>query len=70
MLQATGAKWNSPSSRSGLLGGHCIWEDPYYLTQEAEMLGYGPLARGDSAEIPLPGRETIGAGVGLELKSN
>ena len=42
MLQAAGTKWNFLPFRPGLVGGHCIGVDPYYLTHKAEMLGYHP----------------------------
>ena len=42
VLQAAGTKWNFLSFRPGLVGGHCIGVDPYYLTHKAEMLGYHP----------------------------
>jgi UDP-N-acetyl-D-galactosamine dehydrogenase len=40
VLQAAGTKWNFLPFRPGLVGGHCIGIDPYYLTHKAEMLGY------------------------------
>ncbi len=42
VLQAAGTKWNFLPFRPGLVGGHCIGVDPYYLTHKAEMLGYQP----------------------------
>ena len=42
VLQAAGTKWNFLPFRPGLVGGHCIGVDPYYLTHKAEMLGYHP----------------------------
>lgn len=42
VLRAAGTKWNFLSFRPGLVGGHCIGVDPYYLTHRAEMLGYHP----------------------------
>ncbi len=42
VLEAAGTKWNFLKFRPGLVGGHCIGVDPYYLTQKAEMLGYHP----------------------------
>ena len=42
VLEAAGTKWNFLSFRPGLVGGHCIGVDPYYLTYKAEMLGYHP----------------------------
>lgn len=49
VLQAAGTKWNFLPFRPGLVGGHCIGVDPYYLTHKAEALGYHP-------EIILAGR--------------
>ena len=49
VLQAAGTKWNFLPFRPGLVGGHCIGVDPYYLTYKAEMLGYHP-------EVILAGR--------------
>ncbi|MDH4215938.1 MAG: nucleotide sugar dehydrogenase [Gallionella sp.] len=49
VLEAAGTKWNFLPFRPGLVGGHCIGVDPYYLTHKAEMLGYHP-------EIILAGR--------------
>ncbi len=42
VLQAAGTKWNFLPFRPGLVGGHCIGVDPYYLTHKAEMIGYQP----------------------------
>ncbi len=42
VLQAAGTKWNFLNFRPGLVGGHCIGVDPYYLTHKAEMIGYHP----------------------------
>lgn len=42
VLEAAGTKWNFLSFKPGLVGGHCIGVDPYYLTHKAEMLGYNP----------------------------
>lgn len=42
VLQAAGTKWNFLPFRPGLVGGHCIGVDSYYLTHKAEMLGYHP----------------------------
>jgi UDP-N-acetyl-D-galactosamine dehydrogenase len=42
VLQAAGTKWNFLNFKPGLVGGHCIGVDPYYLTYKAEMLGYHP----------------------------
>ncbi len=42
VLAAAGTKWNFLNFRPGLVGGHCIGVDPYYLTHKAEMMGYNP----------------------------
>ncbi len=42
VLQAAGTKWNFLPFRPGLVGGHCIGVDPYYLTHKAELIGYHP----------------------------
>jgi UDP-N-acetyl-D-galactosamine dehydrogenase len=42
VLEAAATKWNFLSFKPGLVGGHCIGVDPYYLTQKAERLGYHP----------------------------
>ena len=42
VLAAAGTKWNFLKFKPGLVGGHCIGVDPYYLTHKAEMLGYNP----------------------------
>jgi UDP-N-acetyl-D-galactosamine dehydrogenase len=49
VLNAAGTKWNFLPFRPGLVGGHCIGVDPYYLTQKAQSIGYYP-------EIILAGR--------------
>lgn len=49
VLEAAGTKWNFLPFRPGLVGGHCIGVDPYYLTYKAETLGYFP-------EVILAGR--------------
>jgi len=49
VLEAAGTKWNFLSFRPGLVGGHCIGVDPYYLTYKAESIGYRP-------EVILAGR--------------
>ena len=49
VLKAAGSKWNFIPFRPGLVGGHCIGVDPYYLTHKAESIGYYP-------EIVLAGR--------------
>ncbi|MBR2077476.1 MAG: nucleotide sugar dehydrogenase, partial [Exiguobacterium sp.] len=56
VLEAAGTKWNFLNFRPGLVGGHCIGVDPFYLTMKSEMLGYHP-------EVILAGRrinETMG----------
>ncbi len=42
VLEAAGTKWNFLHFKPGLVGGHCIGVDPYYLTHKAEALGYHP----------------------------
>ncbi|GAB3508473.1 nucleotide sugar dehydrogenase [Emticicia fontis] len=42
VLEAAGTKWNFLNFRPGLVGGHCIGVDPYYLTHKSESLGYHP----------------------------
>lgn len=57
VLQAAGTKWNFLPFRPGLVGGHCIGVDPYYLTHKAETVGYNP-------QVILAGRrinDTMGA---------
>jgi UDP-N-acetyl-D-galactosamine dehydrogenase len=49
VLEAAGSKWNFLPFRPGLVGGHCISVDPYYLTHKAQQLGYHP-------EVILAGR--------------
>ncbi len=56
VLEAAGTKWNFLPFRPGLVGGHCIGVDPYYLTHKAEQLGYHP-------EVVLAGRR-INDGMG------
>jgi len=56
VLEAAGTKWNFLPFRPGLVGGHCIGVDPYYLTYKAEEVGYHP-------EIILAGRR-INDGMG------
>jgi UDP-N-acetyl-D-galactosamine dehydrogenase len=50
VLEAAGSKWNFLPFKPGLVGGHCIGVDPYYLTHKAENIGYHP-------KIILAGRE-------------
>lgn len=56
VLEAAGTKWNFLKFKPGLVGGHCIGVDPYYLTHKAEMLGYHP-------QVILAGRR-INDGIG------
>jgi UDP-N-acetyl-D-galactosamine dehydrogenase len=56
VLEAAGSKWNFLPFRPGLVGGHCIGVDPYYLTHKAEQLGYHP-------QVVLAGRR-INDGMG------
>jgi UDP-N-acetyl-D-glucosamine/UDP-N-acetyl-D-galactosamine dehydrogenase len=49
VLKAAGTKWNFLPFRPGLVGGHCIGVDPYYLTHKAQSIGYHP-------EVILAGR--------------
>ena len=63
VLQAAGTKWNFLPFRPGLVGGHCIGVDPYYLTHKAQSIGYHP-------EIILAGRrlnDNMGAYVVSQL---
>ncbi len=50
VLKAAGSKWNFLSFRPGLVGGHCIGVDPYYLTHKSQSVGYNP-------EVILAGRK-------------
>ena len=50
VLEVAGTKWNFLPFRPGLVGGHCIGVDPYYLTHKAKMIGYQP-------EVILAGRK-------------
>ncbi len=56
VLEAAGTKWNFLPFRPGLVGGHCISVDPYYLTHKAQQVGYNP-------EVILAGRR-INDGMG------
>ena len=63
VLKAAGSKWNFLPFRPGLVGGHCIGVDPYYLTHKAQAIGYNP-------EIILAGRrlnDNMGVYVVLQL---
>ena len=59
VLEAAGTKWNFLPFRPGLVGGHCIGVDPYYLTYKADMLGYHP-------QVILSGRR-INDGMGAYI---
>jgi len=59
VLNAAGTKWNFQHFRPGLVGGHCIGVDPYYLTHKAELVGYHP-------EVILAGRR-INDGMGAHI---
>jgi UDP-N-acetyl-D-galactosamine dehydrogenase len=59
VLKAAGTKWNFLPFRPGLVGGHCIGVDPYYLTHKAELLGYHP-------QVILAGRR-INDGMGSHI---
>lgn len=61
VLKAAGTKWNFLPFRPGLVGGHCIGVDPYYLTHKAEALGYHP-------QVILSGRR-INDGMGAWVAS-
>lgn len=63
VLQAAGTKWNFLNFKPGLVGGHCIGVDPYYLAQKAQEVGYHP-------EIILAGRrvnDSMGKHVATEV---
>jgi UDP-N-acetyl-D-galactosamine dehydrogenase len=57
VLAAAGTKWNFQPFRPGLVGGHCIGVDPYYLTHKAEQVGYHP-------QVILAGRR-VNDGMGI-----
>jgi UDP-N-acetyl-D-glucosamine/UDP-N-acetyl-D-galactosamine dehydrogenase len=61
VLQAAGSKWNFLPFRPGLVGGHCIGVDPYYLTHKAQAIGYHP-------EVILAGRR-VNDGMGEYVAS-
>lgn len=61
VLEAAGTKWNFLPFRPGLVGGHCIGVDPYYLTHKAQSIGYQP-------EIILSGRR-LNDGMGAYVVS-
>lgn len=56
VLEAAGTKWNFLPFRPGLVGGHCIGVDPYYLTHKAQETGYQP--------VIIPASRTINEGMG------
>tara|TARA_R110002073_G_scaffold25832_3_gene85316 strand:- start:51940 stop:53211 length:1272 start_codon:yes stop_codon:yes gene_type:complete len=63
VLEAAGSKWNFLPFRPGLVGGHCIGVDPYYLTHKAQSIGYHP-------EVILAGRrinDSMGRYVASEM---
>lgn len=62
VLQAAGTKWNFLPFRPGLVGGHCIGVDPYYLTHKAESLGYTP-------QVILSGRR-INDNMGIHIANS
>ncbi|MBO67117.1 MAG: GDP-mannose dehydrogenase [Acidiferrobacteraceae bacterium] len=66
VLEVAGTKWNFVPFRPGLVGGHCIGVDPYYLTYKAEMIGYKP-------EVILAGRrinDNMGAFVADKIREH
>lgn len=62
VLEAAGTKWNFLPFKPGLVGGHCIGVDPYYLTHKAESLGYRP-------EVILSGRR-INDNMGIHIANS
>src|SRR5699024_2898471 len=62
VLEAAGTKWNFLPFSPGLVGGHCIGVDPYYLTYKAEQMGYQP-------QVILSGRR-INDGMGKYVAEN
>jgi UDP-N-acetyl-D-galactosamine dehydrogenase len=62
VLEAAGTKWNFLPFKPGLVGGHCIGVDPYYLTYKAESLGYHP-------EVILSGRR-INDNMGVHIANS
>lgn len=62
VLEAAGTKWNFLPFRPGLVGGHCIGVDPYYLTHKAQSIGYHP-------EMILAGRR-LNDNIGSYVVSN
>ena len=69
VLAAAGTKWNFLPFRPGLVGGHCIGVDPYYLTHKADEVGYHPqvilagrrINDGMGSSRGRPGRAPAGA---------
>jgi len=62
VLEAAGTKWNFLKFTPGLVGGHCIGVDPYYLTHKAKQLGYNP-------NVILSGRY-VNDGMGAYIAKN
>jgi UDP-N-acetyl-D-glucosamine/UDP-N-acetyl-D-galactosamine dehydrogenase len=62
VLEAAGTKWNFLAFKPGLVGGHCIGVDPYYLTHKAESLGYHP-------QVILAGRR-INDNMGIHIANS
>ena len=62
VLEAAGTKWNFLPFKPGLVGGHCIGVDPYYLTHKAESLGY-------HSEVILAGRK-INDNMGIHIANS
>ena len=62
VLEAAGTKWNFLPFKPGLVGGHCIGVDPYYLTHKAQQVGYNP-------EIILAGRR-LNDNMGIYVANN
>ena len=65
VLEAAGTKWNFLPFRPGLVGGHCIGVDPYYLTHKANEVGYYP-------EMILAGRrlnDNMGSYVAMKCQN-
>ena len=66
VLNAAGSKWNFLPFKPGLVGGHCIGVDPYYLTYKAKSIGYDP-------KVILAGRninDSMGLYVAKRLVTN
>ncbi|NVJ47212.1 MAG: nucleotide sugar dehydrogenase [Cytophagia bacterium] len=63
VLEAAGTKWNFLKYKPGLVGGHCIGVDPYYLKQKAQMLGYYPAVISSGRKVNDSMGEFIGGKV-------